>query len=82
MAALEVLRLPSERWDQQELAEALTELPHLKTIDEQTYHDLRRERSALCAQCDILWNARGHARGNGPSAHEKMRARPRPRDEL
>lgn len=53
---LEVLRLPSEKWEQYELAACLTALPALRAIDEQTFADLYRERDALRTQCDILAN--------------------------
>ncbi|KAL1527065.1 hypothetical protein AB1Y20_015749 [Prymnesium parvum] len=58
LRCLQVLRLPSEKWGQHELAECLTALPALRAIDEQTYADLYRERDALRAQCDILANVR------------------------
>ena len=62
LQGLEALRLPSEKWEQHDLAAALTKLPQLRAIDAQTHADLRRERDALRAQCDILSNVRFGAR--------------------
>ena len=56
LLVLEHLRLPAEKWDEHELAACLTSLPNLRTLDEDTYSDLRQERDALRAQCDILCN--------------------------
>jgi len=61
LQALEVLRLPAERWRESELADALCELPRLKAVDAVTYADLKRERDALRVQCEIL----GHVRPEG-----------------
>ena len=52
--ALEVLRLPRERWSREELAEALTQLPRLKALDLGTFNDLSGECQALRDQCSIL----------------------------
>lgn len=55
---LEVLRLPAERWDEQQLADALTALPQLTALDECTHADIRKARDDVKQQCDILSNAR------------------------
>ena len=57
LTQLSVLRLPAERWHENDLADALVHLPRLKEVDAATYEDLRRERDALTMQCQIL----GHA---------------------
>ena len=55
---IEAIRLPAERWRENELADALTALPRLRAVDRHTYADLARERDALRVQCEIL----GHVR--------------------
>ena len=55
---LEVLRLPAERWDEHQLADALTALPQLTALDECTHADIRKARDDVKQQCDILSNAR------------------------
>ena len=54
LKALEVLRLPRERWAEREIAKFLTRLPHLRSVDSSTLTDLRSERDALDQQCHIL----------------------------
>lgn len=55
---LEVLRLPAERWDEHDLADALAALPLLTALDKCTHADIRKARDDFKAQCDILSNAR------------------------
>jgi len=62
LQSLEHLRLPAERWDEHELAECLTALPHLRDLDSGTHADLCKAREDIAAQCAILSNVRFGAR--------------------
>ena len=65
LRALEVLRLPKERWRENELATCLTKLNCLRCIDSDSLADLRSEREALRMQCDILNRAQDGLRRQG-----------------
>ena len=58
LTKLERLRLPAERWDEHELAEFLSTLPNLRSIDPATHNDLCKARDNFRAQCEILMNVR------------------------
>ena len=63
LTRLEHLRLPAERWDEHDLAECLTTLPNLRSLDRDTHADLTKARDDFRAQCDILCNVRFGPRG-------------------
>ena len=62
LQSIEHLRLPAARWDQHEIAECLTALPHLRDLDSSTHKDLCDARKNIADQCEILSNVRFGAR--------------------
>jgi hypothetical protein len=55
---LKLLRLPAQRWEERNLAAALSELPELQWLDAASTRDLKQAREALQDQCAILENVR------------------------